>query len=225
MKHSALNRGVMRDWIAVAIETGAAMPTDGEIMDRFGFTNPETARTLLADLADRGDISIRWEGEERIITLGRTKPAMMEGAARPVPSIVKKDPGLDEAVDKIKSILGRGRQPVRVEAAHTYRPAAGSDAVAAGGRADPTARCAAGHCRCTTCGAGREAGEGRRAQGGHRQHSGRGVRGAVPSSGGWWHDAGNARRPDRHRRDARPGQAARSCRRLSSSPDRRRLGP
>jgi len=115
MRHSALNRGVMRNWIQVAIEAGTPLPTDPEIMDRFGFTT--------------GDITLRWQGEDRIITLGRAKSTPMESAPRPTPSVTKSDRSVDTAVDRIKDILNRGRTPARAaqaKAASTLLKAAPS---------------------------------------------------------------------------------------------------
>ncbi len=53
------------DWIERNIELDVAQPSDAEIMQRFGFDNPEHARTLLAELADSGRITLKGYGERR----------------------------------------------------------------------------------------------------------------------------------------------------------------
>jgi hypothetical protein len=87
MQHSAINRGRMMDWIEDALEKGAPLPSDAEIADQFGFEAEESARTLLADLADRGLITIVGTGPLREIRLGRSK--YLAPAAQPKRSIVK----------------------------------------------------------------------------------------------------------------------------------------
>jgi len=107
MAHAKINLSRMFDWIERNIELDVAQPTDADIMQRFGFDNPEHARTLLAELADSGRITIKGYGETRAISLGRTKSAL-EPAARPMPAAKRSDPTVDAGVAKIAEIVARG---------------------------------------------------------------------------------------------------------------------
>jgi len=107
MAHAKLNLSSMLDWIERNIEHDVAQPTDAQIMGRFGFDNPESARTLLAELADAGRITIKGYGATRTITLGRTKTALAP-APRPLPAAKRADPAIDAGVAKIAAIVARG---------------------------------------------------------------------------------------------------------------------
>jgi len=107
MAHAKINLSRMFDWIERSIELDVAQPTDADIMQRFGFDNPEHARTLLAELADSGRITIKGYGETRAISLGRTKSAL-QPAARPTPAAKRPDPIVDAGVAKIAAIVARG---------------------------------------------------------------------------------------------------------------------
>lgn len=107
MAHAKLNLSSMFDWIERNIEHHVAQPTDAQIMARFGFDNPESARTLLAELADAGRITIKGYGAARTITLGRTKTALAP-APRPLPAAKRADPVIDAGVAKITAIIARG---------------------------------------------------------------------------------------------------------------------
>jgi len=107
MAHAKINVARMYDWIERNIEHDIAQPTDAQIMARFGFDSPESARTLLAELADAGRITIKGYGETRTITLGRTK-ATLTPAPRPVPTAKRADPVIDVGVAKIAAIVARG---------------------------------------------------------------------------------------------------------------------
>lgn len=117
MAHARLTQARMFDWIRACLDTGAALPTDCDIIDQFNLPSLVSARSLLADLADRGDISIKGIGADRVITLGRkhTAPAPIE---RPIPSVVKRTEAGKRAepeqiaFDKIKAALARGRAAV-----------------------------------------------------------------------------------------------------------------
>lgn len=89
LRHRQIDKLNMLDWIRDCAETEKRMPTDGEIMERFGFTHPEQARTLLADLSDAGKITIFGTGEDREILLGRVRPSQRASVERPVPSVVR----------------------------------------------------------------------------------------------------------------------------------------
>lgn len=107
MAHARLHRQQMLDWIERCIDQGAAMPDDAAICDVFGFTSAEHARTLLAELADAGKITVQGGyGPDRQIRLGRVKSG---GAPlpRPMPSIVKDDATVGDAVAKIIAIARR----------------------------------------------------------------------------------------------------------------------
>jgi len=107
MAHAKINLSRMFDWIERNLDHDVAQPTDAQIMERFGFDSPESARTLLAELADAGRITIKGYGETRTITLGRTKAALSP-APRPLPAAKKADPVIDAGVAKIAAIVARG---------------------------------------------------------------------------------------------------------------------
>lgn len=110
MKHAASSRQRMFDWIVERLDADQPTPTDAEICDSFGFETTEDARTLLAELADAGRITIRGYGADRVVSLGRVRSAA-PGVARPVPTVTKSDPVLDAGWAKISAILARGRKP------------------------------------------------------------------------------------------------------------------
>lgn len=106
MAHAKINLSRMYDWIEWCIEEDQSMPTDAAIMQRFGFDNAESARTLLAELADAGRITIKGYGTTRTIALGRIKSTLVP-APRPLPSAKKLDPAVDDGVAKIAAIVAR----------------------------------------------------------------------------------------------------------------------
>lgn len=112
MAHAKLHRQQMLDWIERCLGEGAGTPDDAAICETFGFTSAEHARTLLAELADAGKITVQGGyGPDRRILLGRVRP----GAApvvRPVPSITKGAGNVDDAVAKIVAIASRPKSPV-----------------------------------------------------------------------------------------------------------------
>ena len=107
MAHAKINLSQMFDWIERSLDRDIAQPTDAQIMERFGFDSPESARTLLAELADAGRITIKGYGETRKITLGRTKAALAP-APRRLPAAKRADPIIDAGVAKIAAIVARG---------------------------------------------------------------------------------------------------------------------
>ncbi len=107
MAHAKLNLSRMYDWIERNLDLDVPQPTDADIMQVFGFDNAESARTLLAELADAGRITIKGYGETRTIALGRTKSTLVP-APRPLPSAKKPDPAVDDGVAKIAAIVARG---------------------------------------------------------------------------------------------------------------------
>lgn len=107
MAHAKINLSRMYDWIERNLELDVPQPADAEIMELFGFDSPEQARTLLAELADAGRITIKGYGETRTIALGRVKSALMP-AARPMPAAKRADPNVDAGIAKIAAIVARG---------------------------------------------------------------------------------------------------------------------
>lgn len=107
MAHAKINLSRMYDWIERNLELDVPQPADAEIMELFGFDSPEQARTLLAELADAGRITIKGYGETRTIALGRVKSAMVP-VARPMPAAKRTDPNVNLGVAKIAAIIARG---------------------------------------------------------------------------------------------------------------------
>lgn len=107
MAHAKLNLQRMFDWIEGCVARGNPLPTDANIMQYFGFESPESARTLLAELADAGRISIHGYGAERTIEIGRVK-CPLPIAARPTPAVRTADPAVDSCLAKISAIIARG---------------------------------------------------------------------------------------------------------------------
>jgi len=107
MAHAKLNLQRMYEWIEARVGVSDPTPTDAEIMQHFGFDNPESARTLLAELADAGRITIKGYGPDRVITLGRTA-STLAATPRPTPTVRKPDPVVEAGLAKIAAIVGRG---------------------------------------------------------------------------------------------------------------------
>lgn len=107
MAHAKLNLSRMYDWIERNLDLDVPQPTDADIMQLFGFDSPESARTLLAELADAGRITIKGYGENRTLALGRIKSELTP-APRPQPSAKKADPLVDAGIAKIAAIVARG---------------------------------------------------------------------------------------------------------------------
>ncbi len=112
MAHSRFALTTMYDWIEACVSASEPTPTDPEICERFSFDSPESARTLLAELADAGRITIKGYGDTRTVTLGRQRSAL-EPVERPVPTVAKADPEVDAATARIAAILNRGRKSAR----------------------------------------------------------------------------------------------------------------
>lgn len=110
MAHSRINIDAMFEWIERCSLSGTPMPDDAAICDRFGFASPESARTLLAELADKGRITIKGFGASRAIALGR-KATAAAPAPRPIPTVVARprDDDVDQLADRLVSIATRGR--------------------------------------------------------------------------------------------------------------------
>lgn len=112
MQHTSHTRTLMLDWLKELDDRVLPSPSDEEIMERFGFENPEAARTLLADLADRGQITVRGTGVNRAITFGKAKPATI---ATPTPGRTVKKPAArasvseDDGISRILDIVRRSK--------------------------------------------------------------------------------------------------------------------
>lgn len=106
-QHSALNRGIMFEWLKDLDDTGDGCPSDDAIMERFDFDTPEQARTLLADLADKGLITVRGVGADRVVTIGAVKPSPAAVLNRPVPSVVRPERDVERTTQRIMDIVAR----------------------------------------------------------------------------------------------------------------------
>lgn len=112
MAHPNIRKQQMLAWIEECLDANMPCPGDASICERFNLTSTESARTLLAELADAGRITIRGYGETRTITLGRQRgPA--PSAPRPIPSVIKADAVVDAATARIVDIVQRGNKPAR----------------------------------------------------------------------------------------------------------------
>lgn len=115
MAHARLNLARMLSWIEQRLDAGEQPPTDPEICELFRFDSPEQARTLLAELADAGRITIRGYGETRTILLGRVK-STLPAATRAAPPVKKVDHQVERVAARIVEIAQRERRPAIVAA-------------------------------------------------------------------------------------------------------------
>lgn len=103
------------DLIGTRIGAGESSPTDEEFARHCGLDDTAPVRSLLADLADRGDITMRGTGGNRVILLGRQRSTPV-AATRPIPSVRKPAPTDDAVIEaglaKIKAALARGKGAV-----------------------------------------------------------------------------------------------------------------
>lgn len=101
--------------IAARIEQGRPSPSDDEIAGYCALVDAGSVRSLLADLADQGKITMKGTGVDRVITLGRQKAAITP-APPPIRSVTKPKPTDDELVDaamaRIKAAVARGKGAV-----------------------------------------------------------------------------------------------------------------
>ena len=120
MAHPRIIQQQMLDWIKNSLSLRRALPTDAQIVDRFNLNGVESARSLLADLADAGEITIKGHGSSRTIALSR-KAKTFEPAPRLMPAVVARINGkradderlqIDTAAARIREILGRTRTAV-----------------------------------------------------------------------------------------------------------------
>lgn len=87
MRHSHFNKRKAFDFIATELEQGRQV-SDQQLQDLCCFFEREHVKTLLADLADEGAISVTWDGPVRTIALGPKERGKVH-APRPVPTIVR----------------------------------------------------------------------------------------------------------------------------------------
>lgn len=136
MAHARIIQQQMLDWIGNSIALRSALPTDAQIVDRFNLPGVESARSLLADLADAGEITIKGFGATRTIAIGR-KPRAFDAAARPTPPVVARvgskradddEAQLDIATARIRDIIARGKKPA-VATTPVAEPVAQADTV------------------------------------------------------------------------------------------------
>lgn len=110
MQHTSLNRSRMLDWLRDLEEQGEPAPTDTEIAARFGFENPEAARTLLADIADRGEIVIKGTGPDRTIKIGLTRTSYAHTTVVPAPAVRRQSASTEDGVRRILDIVNRSKK-------------------------------------------------------------------------------------------------------------------
>jgi hypothetical protein len=126
MAHPKLQLTRLLDWLTFRIECEDTSPTDEQIVELLGLDLMATARSMLADLADRGDITIKYTHAGRQIALGRQHRVIE--TPRPVPSVIRPPKPLlseEECVRRIQMITGR--KPVQPDspAAELEAPASG----------------------------------------------------------------------------------------------------
>ncbi len=119
MAHPRILQQQLLDLIRTTFDAECELPTDEAIAERFNLSGVEAARSLYADLADRGAITIKGFGPTRTIALGRNTVAPPP-SPRPVPTVVKRTDGardgsIDAGLAKISTILARGRAAVAPE--------------------------------------------------------------------------------------------------------------
>lgn len=128
MAHPKLQLSRLLDWLKLRIECEDESPSDEQIVAFLGLDSEQTARSMLADLADRGDVTIKYEQQSgRQIALGRQHREIE--TPRPVPSVVKPAKPLlseEECVRRIQMITGRSQAPKQVSpAVEMEAPASG----------------------------------------------------------------------------------------------------
>jgi hypothetical protein len=102
-----MNKRLLLAWIVDCIEHGKPMPTDEGIAERYYLSGVEAARTLLADLADAGEITISGSGHDRTIALGKKKrPQVRVGRVEPPikTSLGRQRPAPGARLDLIREI-------------------------------------------------------------------------------------------------------------------------
>jgi hypothetical protein len=106
--HTRAEHAQMLAWLRECDEHDLPAPTDDAIAHRFCFHTYEQARTLLADLADTGAISIRYADGGRTVSLGKDRRALAS-VLRPEPAVRKRQLDVDAGVSKIMRIISGGK--------------------------------------------------------------------------------------------------------------------
>jgi hypothetical protein len=131
-RHSALNERRMIDWLRQNEDEQRIAPTYHEIQARFDFDTIESARTLIAQLADAGMIRCRPAGEGRftyqILRLSRAAPLQMaRPRSRDVGDDAVEEPDdaqdakdIERCMAKIKRTLGKRKTAMSI--VPTLRP-------------------------------------------------------------------------------------------------------
>lgn len=117
MVHAKIIKCQMLDWIKACIERDEAMPTDDEIVYRFNLNGVVSARTLLADLAEEGAISVHWNAPGRPITLGAKERAKLDPAKPSRPLGRKPEQPVEDRAERIKAIADRMKAEAEVSSA------------------------------------------------------------------------------------------------------------
>jgi hypothetical protein len=126
MAHPKLQLSRLLDWITLRIECEDTSPTDDQIAGFLGLDAVEIARSMLADLADRGDITIKGTGPTREIALGRQHRTIE--TVVPTPSVTKPAKALlseEECAARIQAIMSLGKTKTVSPAAELEAPASG----------------------------------------------------------------------------------------------------
>lgn len=106
-RHSTMHRRLMLEWLRDCADQGRPFPTDAEIVERFTLASEESARVLLADLADGGHIRLTGARGDRVIDLVergavfRNPAALVPSGERLPPPVRKPDRQVDALAAKI----------------------------------------------------------------------------------------------------------------------------
>ena len=107
MSHPKMRQQQMLEWIRTVIERRLPMPSDAAIAEHFNLPGVESARGLLADLAERKQIFVDWNEPGRPISLDPpARPAFK--TPTPMPELGRRDAAVDRTAKKIVGILRRG---------------------------------------------------------------------------------------------------------------------
>lgn len=138
MAHSRINQNAMFDWIERCLAEDAPLPDDDAIMERFTLHSREQARTILADLADQGRITIRWRDGGRTIALGRQK-SDFSPVRLVAPSVVRRDGKGDRVRVAPDAVLAQPFRHLGAHGAAYLSPAAPATASSASEGEQPAA--------------------------------------------------------------------------------------
>lgn len=120
MPHPKLRQQQMLEWLRTADERREPFPSDNDIAEHFRLASAESARSLLADLADAGHLTLTGSGAERVITLGRKATTITTAVAAPP---VRKPEALEVAKARTASPPPGRADTIRAIAAKLPPPA------------------------------------------------------------------------------------------------------